>query len=222
MSALATPIEIDDPRFAAVRHGDFGYTAFIRVSVPPGPEVLWPAIVKRGTRGFFTALDIARPLNCAPQIVETYLAKLTAAGLVGRAGETTERRSLYALIIRKTLPPRVSGRGETDYTYQVTERIWRALRMGKIFSTTSLVAALADPRCPIGRDLVIRYVSELASAGYLDEEGADRPCGEKRWRMRGHMNTGPMPPRMMRAKLVFDPNRQAIAGLTAMAEEVRL
>lgn len=223
MSALAraTAFDIEDARFAPVVADHTGRTAQIRVNVPPGPETLWPMILKIARNGPFTALDVRLAVGGHPGPVESYLARLRAGGFIAVAGETTDRRTLFALASRRVLPPHVDGRGGESHTFAVTERIWRAIRMLKSFSLTSLTAHLHDPAQPIGRDTVSAYVNALTEAGYLDQDGADRPLGERRLHFRRHMD-GRLPPRLMRASLVYDPNRQAIAGHTIRAEEVRL
>lgn len=219
--ATATVIDIEDARFAPVMGEKSGRTATIRIAIPPGPEHYWPAILSLAKTGHFTAGDVAHAVGGGLAPAEAYMAKLRAGGFITAAGVTTDRRTLYAIASRRALPPQVDGRGNESHTYTVTERIWRAIRMMKSFTVTTLTAHLHDPKEPIGRDTVTTYVNALAEAGYLDQEGAERPLGERRHHFKRHMD-GRLPPRLMRASLVYDPNRNAVAGHTIRAEEVRL
>ena len=195
--------------------------ATIEIMVPAGPETLWPAIRKFEAQPF-TARDICRAANSPPGPVEVYLRQLHAAGFVAVAGETQDRQQLWHLTSKRHYPPFVNARGEAHHGHEVASRIWRALKMGKDLTLSALCACVSDHDFQVPSETARLYVNALARAGYLKCARAEQECGEKRYRLLQHMLTGPVPPRLLRVTLVFDPNRQAIAGAPAMAEEVRL
>lgn len=211
-----------DERFTALSPDPVGQVAVIRAILPPGPETLWPAIRALGSKGYFTIHDVAEAVPCAPQAAEGYIARLHAAGMVAHAGETTSRARLWMLTAKKVLPPFLNGQGKPSNAHELTLRIWRALKMAKIVSVTTLRGMIDDQDFTAPSDTVRLYLNALARAGYLDIIPAERACGEQRYRLRPTMMTGPLPPRLLRATLVFDPNRQALAGSTVAADEVRL
>lgn len=217
-SALTGVVE----RFGAVTPEADGFSATIRVIVPPGPETLWPLIREMGIKGSFTAHDVAWRCSAAPAAVESYIGKLHAAALVSRAGETTDRKALWQLGSRKVQPPFLDGRGNPSHAHETALRIWKALRMAKVVSVTTLRNFVDDRDFTLSADTARTYLNALMRAGYLDLIPAEQACGENRYRLRPVMMTGPLPPRLLRATLVYDPNRQSIANATVAAEEVRL
>jgi hypothetical protein len=194
----------------------------VRVLIPAGPETLWPAIRKVGMRGTFTAIDVALAVSSSHAVVENYLAKLHAAGHVTKGGHTSDGYTLWQLTSKRHYPPYVNGRGEPAHGHEVTSRIWRALKMMKRFTISELCAHLDDKEFQVPRDAATLYVNALARAGYVETTSAEKMCGESRYRLLAHMVTGPLPPRLLRAQIVFDPNRQAIAGGQVQASEVSL
>jgi hypothetical protein len=219
MNALA---KFNDERFTALVSEPDGHVALIRAILPPGPETLWPAVRMLGSKGYFSVHDVAQAANCAPQTAEAYLAKLHAAAMVAHAGETNTRSRLWMLTAKKVLAPFLNGQGNPSHGHEVTLRIWRALKMVKMVSVTTLCNDISDEDFRAPMETVRLYLNALARSGYLDIIPAERACGEQRYRLRPTMHTGPLPPRLMRATLVFDPNRKALAGSTVAAEEVRL
>lgn len=221
MSAAVAFMASADPFTGLTRDKD-GHVALLRVIVPPGPELLWPLIRDLGLKGYFTAHDVAWRCSTAPQTVEAYLARLHAAGLVYHAGEAQERRRLWGLDTRKVQPPFLDGKGNPSHAHEMASRIWRALKMAKLVSVSVLRAMLDDRDFTLPAETARLYLNALAKAGYLDVIAAEQKCDEQRFRIRAHMVTGPLPPRLLKAQLVYDPNRQAIASGSIMAEEVRL
>lgn len=210
-------------RFGAVTRKADGYSATIRVIVPPGPELLWPMIREIGIKGPFTAHDVAWRCSCSPASVEVYIAKLHAGGLVANSGETTtDGKRLWQLTSRKLQPPYLDGRGNASHTHEMLSRIWKALKMAKTVSVTTLRSFIDDQDVTLSSDTARTYLNALARAGYLDKIEASQECGEQRYKLRHAMMTGPLPPRLLRATLVYDPNRREIAGPVVGAEEVRL
>jgi hypothetical protein len=54
-----------------------------------------------------------------------------------------------------------------------------------------------------------RYATALRDAGYLIASG---PKHRLSFQLKPSMNTGPKAPRLLRTRMVFDPNRGVVAG----------
>ena len=72
---------------------------------------------------------------------------------------------------------------------------------------------------PVARNTAQAYVQRLADAGYLVQVHAGGPQKPTVWRLKPAMNTGPRPPLVLRAQIVFDQNRMTAAPFEA--EEVK-
>ncbi|QDB99678.1 hypothetical protein [Mesorhizobium sp. 8] len=72
--------------------------------------------------------------------------------------------------------------------------------------------ALHPTRCRLARDTVRNYCYQLAAAGVLRQTGTLRFSLVR--------NLGPAAPRIMSAKLVFDPNSKTVVG-PSVAREVQ-
>lgn len=192
----------------------------VQINLPKGPEVIWPAIRERKGRGF-TARDIARAVDATIDQAENYILRLVKAGLVSAAGFDAARERVFQTGPHVPhLPPVLDRRGQEDHTHRLTEAVWRTARMMKVFSLTLLSSQLDTS---YSRDAVARYLHELEKAGYLIDLGAREPCGEKEWKVKpAFHNAGPLPPRPMMARFIYDPNRRAVTNRVLEAEEVRL
>lgn len=214
-------IVADVTRFGDVKRDTDGHAATIRVLVPPGPEVLWPMIRKLGEKGPFAIDDVVALCRCPPGQVESYMARLHMAGYVAAAGETTDRKRLWQLTSQKVVPPFLDTKGNPAHGHEMLTRIWRALKMAKAVSVSTLRSFVDDGEVTLSADTARTYLNALAEAGYLDVIEAKVPLGERRYRLKPGMMTGPLPPRLLRATLVYDPNRKELSS-SARAQEVRL
>jgi hypothetical protein len=208
--------------FGRKRRRDADNIVRLDVLVPPGPEVMWAATRHVGRFDAFSAIDLALAARCSPEDAEDYLFNLNQARHVVTA---MPRNGVEMFRLADKPPfqaPFLDHRGHEDYSHELTRRVWLAVKMVKRFTLTSLLAAMHDDEFPAPKDSVAIYIRALARAGYLDEFPAEQACGEKQYRIVGRMISGPLPPRLVKIDVLFDPNRQAIAGRDIVAETVRL
>jgi len=101
-----------------------------------------------------------------------------------------------------------------------TQQMWNAIRALPSFSAAEIAMAASIEDSIVQVSTAKTYIKLLNAAGYLKiEKPAAPPMMAAVYRLRPSMNTGPLPPKILRTKLVFDPNRNEIVG-PAEAEEV--
>lgn len=99
------------------------------------------------------------------------------------------------------------------------ERLWRTMKMLKVFTPNDLAVAASLPDAPVALAEAVHYVHWLAKAGYLVAAVPHSHAGRGRrttWRF--VKNTGPKPPMILRTKAVWDPNLHAAAFVPAPRE----
>ena len=87
------------------------------------------------------------------------------------------------------------------------------------FSAADLVRFGSTDTSPVTLRAAKTYIRNLADAGYLH---AFEPHGTKApttWRLKPSMNSGPKPPAILRARIIWDQNRERIIGDVIAAEE---
>mgnify|MGYP000963256396 CR=1 FL=1 len=143
------------------------------------------------------------------------LTTLERAGFLARvqAGGVT----MWRVVQRPTRLPSLSADGRVVETGQGA--MWNAIRALGSFTHAEVALAASTEELPISPIAAKSYVLRLAGVGYLKVERTATSKRQARWRLRPSMNTGPLPPRILRTKLVFDPNRNEVVGLSD-AEEV--
>ena len=87
------------------------------------------------------------------------------------------------------------------------------------FTAAELAAGSSEPDFAVSLEQAQRYATALAEAGYLNtrERGGEPAL----YRLKNGMNTGPAAPEVLRAHLVWDPNKCRAMSTMARAEEVR-
>jgi len=201
----------------AMKFSDMAGSLMPVIEVPAGQEVIW-SYLSRGKA--FSCRDIAKLVGCATSRVEDYVLRLVRGGHAAEVGVAAGSGvKLYQLRHHPHILPQLNARGETDATYDLCDKVWRAAKMLRLFTLTELLAHLDKGVC---RSAVRNYIREMNKAGYLIELPAVRECGEAQFKLVPAMSSGPLPPQPMRATFLFDRNRQAIANKTLGAEEVRL
>lgn len=99
------------------------------------------------------------------------------------------------------------------------ERMWRTMKMLKTFTANDLAIAASLPAAPVALAEAIYYVKWLSAAGYLVAVQPHRPGHKGRTVWRLVQNTGPKPPMVLRARLLWDPNLHAVAHVHQPKEQ---
>lgn len=189
------------------------------------------ATIKRGQAHYWTVcrdLDLGVPGR--PITVQDVLSRssctdhATVRGfmlLLARAGIAEEVKGskppAWRLLKRPTRLPHLSKDGSV--VRSGTEAMWNAIRALTSFEASELALSASTEERPIALETAKTYCRRLLDAGYLKETRTGTPGKPAAFRLKPAMNTGPLPPQILRTKLVYDQNRQEIMGL-ATAEEV--
>lgn len=187
-----------------------------------GHDHYWSVIKDLGKDNkLFTRHEVALRSNDRDDYsVADYIKRLHAAGFL----EMIEQRlqvnrgagnsvyNVYRLIKRQALAPVVNRDGTLGKQGLAQLQIWNAMRALPGFSLVELAVTASTPDVEILRETAKRYVTHLNRAGYLLvlRESSNRVQGM--WRLKPSMNTGPNPPKILKTKLVYDPNRKEIMG----------
>jgi len=146
--------------------------------------------------------------------VRGFLRTLAAAGLVEPLPGSPPR---WRVLKRPTQLPPLTRDGQR--VASKTQQMWNTIRALPSFTATEVAVAASIEGSIVQVSSAKTYVLLLAHAGYLKVERAGGPNVPSIYRLRPSMNTGPLPPKILRTKLVYDPNRNEIVG-PSEAEEV--
>lgn len=153
--------------------------------------------------------------------VRQWLINLADAGILERIrpsvpGEATS----FRVVRRPTVLPQLARDGRSVPSGQ--EAIWNALRALRSFSASELALAASTEERAVSLQTAKSYIKHLHGAGFLivEQPGrAGKAARLARWRLKPSMNRGPLAPKVLRTKLVYDPNIEEVVG-EAEAEEL--
>lgn len=188
----------------------------LRLRVPRGYEDYWRLIREAdAARGRFTITEITEQTNVARYPVEHYVQRLVRGGFA-RLVERNRRGHAFTLVKTPKTAPRLRADGSLIEGPTTQERLWRAMRGLKQFSTRELAYAATVTRA-VPLKTAQRYINALAAAGYLTVRGEDNK--PKLYRLKPGMNTGPRPPSILVCEAVWDRNQNRIVGETIEPRE---
>lgn len=202
-----------------------------------GPrQRIWDAIRAQGTERTWTTHDIVASTRGNGELagtadlatVRTYVCSLEAAGVLQMEEQAPgpRGRKHYRLVRDEGIDaPRVRKDGSRVTQGLAQEQMWRTLRMlgGADTNARELAAHASSSVAPVNVVAASDYLCTLETAGYLDltlrGHGTGRGGVMNRYRLRADMNTGPKPPMVCRARVVFDPNLQEVMWAPTVTEE---
>lgn len=200
-----------------------------------GPrQMIWEAMRALHAAGVesWTEDDLWRRLptdakaSVAASTVRDYRRSLVIAGVVGVVAEATATsQGVYRLAIDEGLEaPRVRRDGSRVTQGLAQEQMWRTLRMmSGDTNARELTAHATTAAVPISEVAARDYLRALFNAGYLactkEGHGSGRGGVQARYRLLVARNTGPRPPMICRAKVVYDPNEDKIVWQAPVSEE---
>jgi hypothetical protein len=164
---------------------------------------------------FGPAVIHARSSGVELATIRRELVTLERAGFLARV--QVDGRALWRVVQRPTRLPSLSADGRIVETGQGA--MWNAIRALGSFTHAEVALAASTEELPVSPVAAKSYVLKLGEAGYLKMERPATSKRQARWRLRPSMNSGPLPPKILRTKLVYDANRNEVYGL-ADAEEV--
>jgi len=197
----------------------------VRKGKPPlrGNDHFWAVIMSRHRCGkTFSVRDIREASAVNDGAVRDFVGRLEKAGLIERVATAPLVMDVaYRPLVIQSAAPRVRRDGSVIESQPATRCMWNLMR-GPVgrggFTYRDLVAWGQTDETPISANTAKSYIQMLRAAGYLIQIDPGKPGTPAIWRLDPAMNTGPKAPMILRARLVFDPNRQEVFG-PAEAEE---
>lgn len=198
----------------------------VRNGKPPrrGNDHYWSLIMDRHRAGMpFSVREIELASDVDGGAVRDFVMRLEKAGLAERVADAALAKDVtYRPLVIQSAAPRVRRDGSIIESQPATRCMWNLMRgpVGRSgFTYRDLVHWGQTDETPISAHTARSYIQMLRAAGYLLQVDPGKPGTPATWRLDPSMNTGPQAPMILRAKLVFDPNRQEVFG-PAEAEEV--
>lgn len=147
--------------------------------------------------------------------IPAYLSRLARAGFVERTG-----RGAYRIARQQTRTPRLSRDGRQTSRQQDMWNVMRGPLAREGFTARDLMVWGSTDETPIALETAKAFIQRLSAAGYLLQLAPGKAFKLSLWRLRPSMNTGPLPPRILHTRVVWDQNRNALMG-EVLAEEER-
>ncbi|MCM0751006.1 hypothetical protein DEA98_05260 [Brucella pseudogrignonensis] len=162
----------------------------------------------------FTARDVFNHSNAQQSDINDFMRRLVKAGFIEPVASDRDAAT-YKVIIRQSMTPKVRRDGTVIEGVSKQKAMWNHMRMsagaqGFTAQDISIWASTDETR--IGIEAAKSYIKFLAKAGYLTEVQKGKSGNLGIYRLSPDMNTGPLPPIILRAKGVFDQNRHEIVG----------
>ena len=174
---------------------------------------VWLAISK--FKNDFTLLQVAEEGAMKETSTRDFITGLQRAGYIEVAYEQAisgkRVKRLHYRLIRDVgyNAPTVDRDGNETKPAQANKAMWNTLRILKrAINAEELAALSSNDELQIAVHTANSYLQLLHSAGYLRvTQKYQNITGKKsKYQLYEHMNTGPIPPQIQRAKQVFDPN----------------
>jgi len=168
-----------------------------------GRQAVWEAV--RELRKF-TLAEVAEASGENEGTVRSYVKNLVAGGYLNRSAPNGPFVAVRYELARDdgVEAPRLRRDGGPVLQGLAREQMWRTMKMLRSFTALDLAVAASTESVPVAEDDAKNYVRHLARAGYLAELRPGSPGRPGLHRLA--VDTGPRPPMVTRAKVVFDPN----------------
>jgi hypothetical protein len=154
--------------------------------------------------------------------VNDFVGRLEKAGFIEKVALAEPPR--WTVNIKQRATPKVRRDGTVLAGASKQQAMWNTMRSPVSrsgFTAGDLVAWGSTDELKIAKETAKSYIAALAHAGYLIRLAAGGPTKAAVWRLSPAMNTGPLPPIILRAKIAFDQNRHEVVG-ESVAEEERV
>lgn len=176
------------------------------VSVAPkNRKLIWCVIRAMKT---FTVKDIHYKTEINPRTISCYLQNLEKAEIVIKealsVGKGCLKTNRYTLLKDLGVIAPVVNKAGVLIENTNQGRMWRAIRILKVFSLKDVVATASTEEEPISVIAADNYLSYLKKAGYLTKNK------DKVYRLNPAMNKGIQAPQIQRIKQVYDPNTDEV------------
>lgn len=188
-----------------------------------GQNYCWQVIrdLTASDRGrLFTVADVHDQTSATSVgVVRKFLRTAAKAGYLEQlAPKGIGQPTRWRVLKRVTRLPHLTNDGQIVQAGQ--DAMWNAMRALGTFSAAELAISASTEECPIGIETAKAYIKALNRAGYFRVERGTTRGRPATYRLKPSMNTGPLAPKVLRAEMVYDQNKNAIVG-EVEAEEVR-
>lgn len=191
-----------------------------------GIEHFWSVIRELDVAGPWTVHDVYMQSNVGDRsTVSDFVRRLVAAGMAVEGKERvavagpSKTATTYRLSGHQPMrAPRLRRDGTSADQGRGQQQMWNVMR-GPLarngFTFHDLVLWGSTDEIRVAKETARKYTSHLAGAGYLLQLRAGEPGKPALWRLKPAMNTGPRPPLILTARIVFDQNRMTAAPFEA-------
>lgn len=192
-----------------------------------GIDHFWKVIRDLDADGPWSVRDIDLRSNVSHRsTISDFVRRLVAAGMaeitdarVAVSGPTKSAATYRLSGPQPMRAPRLRRDGTVAEQGRGQQQMWNVMR-GPLardgFTFHDLALWGSTEQVVISKDSAKKYVQHLAGAGYLLEIRPGAPARPAVWRLKPSMNTGPRPPLILTAKIVYDQNKMTAAPFEAV------
>lgn len=189
-----------------------------------GIDHYWSVIMERHRAGEpFTVRDIDLAANANKASVRDFVRRLERAKLIERIGATEGGAGIFRPLVVQSAAPQVRRDGTVIESLPANQCMWNMMR-GPLaragFTWRDLVAWSQTDETRIKPLTAKAYIKTLSAAGYLTAVQPGKGSKPAIWRLLPHMTTGPAAPKILRTKMVYDPNKNTVVN-PVTADEVQ-
>lgn len=190
-----------------------------------GHDHYWDVIRKLGKDvGTFTVKDVVGATTAHHATVDDFMKRLQRAGIIAAAGTVGEghwAQKQFRLVETPRETPSLRRDGTPGDYGRARQNMWNIIRgpQGRDgIAGDELAMFAATDEIPVAVPSAKEFLQRLAKAGYLTVAQKAAHHRLTRYRLKPSMNSGPLAPKLLRARIVYDPNNRTVVG-NAVAEE---
>lgn len=154
--------------------------------------------------------DIAAATSTTIKGREDFYKKLRDLGILKRCGQEGHRHMFTVMSTEDT----VKFAAKKRCTDQAA--LWASMRIMGVFSPDDLELTLSARTPKIERTEIVKYCSQLLSAGYLVVVQKANHKSKRPARYRLAKNTGPLPPQMRQLRVMVDQNEERASWINGV------
>ncbi|MBD8890175.1 hypothetical protein [Roseibium litorale] len=178
-----------------------------------GPDHFWSVIKDLGKSGAdFTSAEIrTRCSDTETQALGDYIRGLVSAGFLTVRKKAAGKYNVYRLVRKPLAAPAIKRSGALDEPVERQLNLWNAMRALDQFNLRELSVAASTDQVAVRGHMALDYCRRLERAGYLQVR-MPGPETCRVWRLKPALNTGPLPPKILKTHVVYDQNRGQVIG----------
>ncbi|PZO81636.1 MAG: hypothetical protein DI629_03605 [Mesorhizobium amorphae] len=189
------------------------YPEIVQASLrlPHGNDAMWALIKELDAAGPWTMRQLEYRTNLSRGALKRFVKNLVANGFAEIAGEEPVRglpgRQKFSLLRRPVQAPRFGLDGRPLEETKI-ETLWRTMKFAKAFTSADLASLASTEARPIPLGYVKQYVTLLLQAKVLVVAAPHRSNQAAIYRL--VRNLGARAPMVLEARVLFDPNANAV------------